>query len=102
MTIAIAVIGIAVERAAVQAYPRRPKKVSLSPCGSVSNTIVSDNTGSGHDNPFGTGILVRPTGSAVVTGVLSKVTVNNNSLRGMFHIISSDLSDWQKLAGPKS
>jgi hypothetical protein len=49
----------------------------------VSNTIVSDNTGSGYGNPFGTGILVRPTGSAVVTGVLSKVTVNNNSLRGI-------------------
>jgi hypothetical protein len=38
---------------------------------SVSNTITSNNTG-------GNGILVSPTGSAVVSGVLSKVTTNNN------------------------
>jgi hypothetical protein len=37
---------------------------------SVSNTIASNN--------HGYGILVQPTGSAVVTGVLSKVTANNN------------------------
>jgi hypothetical protein len=38
----------------------------------VSNTITSNNTG------VGTGIFVQPTGSAVVEGVLSKVTANNN------------------------
>ena len=40
---------------------------------SVSNTIAS---GAGAPN----GILVIPTGSAVVTGVLSKVTANNNGV----------------------
>ncbi len=39
---------------------------------SVANTIASN-------NPGGIGILVQPTGSAAVTGVLSKVTANNNS-----------------------
>jgi hypothetical protein len=39
---------------------------------SVSNTIASNNSS-------GSGILVRPTSSAVVTGVLSKVTANNNT-----------------------
>jgi hypothetical protein len=39
---------------------------------SVSNTIVSNNPGN-----F-SGIFVQPTGSAVVTGVLSKVTMDNN------------------------
>jgi hypothetical protein len=43
---------------------------------SVSNTIAS-NTNSGF------GIIVEPTGSAVVTGVLSKVTADNNS-NGIF------------------
>ena len=38
---------------------------------SVSNTIASNN--------LSIGINVRPTGSAAVTGVLSKVTANNNS-----------------------
>jgi hypothetical protein len=38
---------------------------------SVSNTIASNNTGD-------IGILVAPTGSAAVTGVLSNVTANNN------------------------
>jgi hypothetical protein len=42
---------------------------------SVSNTIASDNGGSG--------ILVQPTGSAAVKGVLSKVITNNNSF-GIF------------------
>ena len=37
---------------------------------SVSNTIASDNSTEG--------IFVQPSGSAVVSGVLSKVTVNNN------------------------
>jgi hypothetical protein len=39
----------------------------------VSNTIASYNPGNGF------GILVQPTGSAVVTGVLSKGTANNNN-----------------------
>jgi hypothetical protein len=42
---------------------------------SVSNTITSDNSNSG--------ILVHPFGSAVVTGVLSKVTANNNGNQGI-------------------
>ncbi|MGH6811012.1 MAG: hypothetical protein ACREDM_01255 [Methylocella sp.] len=42
---------------------------------SVSNTIASKNF---------MGILVKPTGSAVVTGVLSKVTANNNFANGIF------------------
>jgi hypothetical protein len=42
---------------------------------SVSNTIASNNPGDG--------ILVQLTGSAVVTGVLSKVTANNNNF-GIF------------------
>jgi Right handed beta helix region len=42
---------------------------------SVSNTIASNN---GH-----VGIIVRPTGAAFVTGVLSKVTANNNTLSGI-------------------
>jgi hypothetical protein len=41
----------------------------------VSNTIASNNSSNG--------IVVQPTGSAVVTGVLSKVTANNNTLGGI-------------------
>jgi Right handed beta helix region len=41
---------------------------------SVSNTIASNN---------GRGIAVGASGSAVVTGVLSKVTTNNNNLNGI-------------------
>jgi hypothetical protein len=41
---------------------------------SVSNTIASNNF---------TGIIVRPTGSAAVKGVLSKVTANNNNTDGI-------------------
>jgi hypothetical protein len=41
---------------------------------SVSNTIASNND---------VGIFVQPTGSAVVTGVLSKVTANDNFLDGI-------------------
>jgi hypothetical protein len=39
---------------------------------SVSNTIASDN------RIVGVGIFIQPTGAAVVTGVLSNVTANNN------------------------
>jgi hypothetical protein len=52
--------------------------ISISPSTSssfsVSNTIASNNN---------FGILVQPTGSAVVSGVLSKVIINNNS-NGIF------------------
>jgi hypothetical protein len=41
---------------------------------SVSNTIASNNNG---------GITVEPAGAAAVTGLLSKVTANNNAARGI-------------------
>jgi hypothetical protein len=43
---------------------------------SVSNTIASNNGFAG--------LWVQPTGSAAVTGVLSTVTANNNSINGIF------------------
>jgi hypothetical protein len=60
---------------------------------SVSNTIVS--------NSLGPGIAVFPTGSAVVTGVISKVTANNNSggiyvLGGKVTIVDSEASNNKK------
>jgi hypothetical protein len=48
---------------------------------SVSNTIVSNNPGEG--------IFVEPTGSVTVTGVLSKVTANNNNVSGIVVIGSA-------------
>jgi hypothetical protein len=49
---------------------------------SVSNTIASSNVGGGSPN-FSSGILVLPPGSAAVTGMLSKVTANNNGSFGI-------------------
>jgi hypothetical protein len=69
--------NLAIESCVVRNFANRGIFISPSTSSSfsVSNTIVSNTTSNG--------IVVQPTGSAVVTGVLSKVTANNNSLGGI-------------------
>jgi hypothetical protein len=64
--------NLAIENCAIRNFANAGLNISPSTASSfsVSNTIASNNSGEG--------ILVEPTGSAVVTGVLSKVTANNN------------------------
>ena len=65
-------LNLALENCAVRVFSTAGVKISPSTSSSfsVSNTIASNNSG--------TGVLVKPTGSAVVTGLLSKVTANND------------------------
>ncbi|MGH6847523.1 MAG: right-handed parallel beta-helix repeat-containing protein, partial [Methylocella sp.] len=66
--------NLAIENCVIRGFTFAGINISPSTSGSfvVSNTIASNNPG------LSEGILVRPIGSAVVTGVLSEVTANNN------------------------
>ncbi|MGH6847291.1 MAG: hypothetical protein ACREC0_07590 [Methylocella sp.] len=66
--------NLAIENCVIRGFTNVGINISPSTSSSfvVSNTIASNNPG------LSEGILVRPIGSAVVTGVLSKVTANNN------------------------
>ena len=65
-------LSIAIENCVVRGFTTAGINIAPSTTSSfsVSNTIASNNPGNGID--------IAPTGSAVVTGVLGKVTANNN------------------------
>jgi hypothetical protein len=66
--------NLAIENCVIRGFANAGINISptTSSSFSVSNTIVSN-------NPFNYGINVGPQGSAVVTGVISNVTANNNN-----------------------
>ncbi|MGH6848459.1 MAG: hypothetical protein ACREC0_13790, partial [Methylocella sp.] len=65
--------NLAIENCVIRSFAFAGLNISPSTSSSfsVSNTIVSNNSG-------GAGISVQPTGTAVVSGVISNVTANNN------------------------